>query len=289
MNKLIAKRALTDSQVEQTLKGNFLDDNSYDQVVTSDTDCYDATGAMLFKFRKGVIPFETLKLGYESFKDSIEITDGRGSAAGKPFKRIKKDGSTSNITVSNKVQSGNVGYMDQSSMIRYCRKTAFARQYFDKFTAGIPFVQAVDKLYEKLAPQHYAIQKRVARGTNRNYIIGDTVFTTVTVNRNFQTAVHKDAGDLPQGFGNLCVYREGHYDGAYLCLPEFRLAVDMHNTDMLFMDVHRYHGNTPFLNPSPDYLRIAFVMYYREYMYQCKQPAQELQDTKMEQGGFLKL
>lgn len=288
MNKLVLKAKLKPYEGDN-LKGKFLDDNSYDIVIDKDCDAYDVNGNMLFKFRKNCIPLDILKLGYESFKDSIELTEGRGISSGSSHKRIRKDGSVSNITVGNKVYSGNVGYMDKSAMIHYCRKTAFARDYFDKFTNGIPFVEFIDKKYEELCPQHYGKQIAIAKGTNKNYRITDTSFTTVTVNRNFATAVHKDAGDFPEGFGNLCVYREGYYEGSYFCLPEYRVAIDMQNCDLLFADVHKWHGNTPFNNCSDDFLRIAFVMYYREYMYKCKQPKDELFEMKMKETGYLKL
>lgn len=288
MQTLTAKKYLTGKQGEK-LKGSFLTEEAFDTLVTEDTDCVDENGKLLFKFRKGVIPMGTLKLGYESFKDSIVLTDGRGVSSGSSHKRIRKDGTVSNITIGNKVYSGNVGYMDASAMVHYCRKTAFAREYFDKFTQGIPFVECVDELYKTLCPVHYQKQMNIAKATNRNYRIADTSFTTVTVNRNFQTAVHKDSGDLPDGFGNLCVYREGHYDGAYFCLPEYRVAIDMHNTDMLFVDVHKWHGNTPFVNTSEDFMRVAFVMYYREYMIDCKQPKEELQAIKMKETGYMTL
>ena len=271
------------------LKGKFLDDNSYDRVITQDCDAYDINGKLLFRYRKNAIPLETLQLGYNAFKDSITLTDGRGTASGSSHKRIRKDGSVSNITIGNKVFSGNVGYMDAGAMVHYCRKTAFARDYFDKFSQGLPFVEFIDKKYEELCPIHYKKQMAIAKGTNRNYRLGETSFTTVTVNRNFQTAIHKDAGDLPDGFGNLIVYREGNYTGSYFCLPEYRVAIDMQNCDILFADVHRWHGNTPFKDCSDDFMRIAFVLYYREYMYKCKQPAEELFDIKMKENGFFTL
>lgn len=271
------------------MKWKFLDETHYDIVITNDCDGYDMYGNMLFRYRKNAIPFELLKTGYESFKDSITLTEGRGIASGSSHKRIKKDGSVSNITVGNKVYSGNVGYMDAGAMIHYCRKTAFAKDYFEKFTNGIPFIEHVNKMYEELCPEHYSKQIAIAKGTNRNYRIGETAFTTVTVNRNFQTAVHKDSGDFPDGFGNLVVYREGNYTGGYFCLPEYRVAIDMHNCDILFADVHRWHGNTPFANCSEDYKRISFVMYYREYMYKCSQPKVELQKIKQKETGYLTL
>jgi hypothetical protein len=282
------QRLVPEKKVE-LLKAKFLGDDCYDKVIDHDCDGYNNEGELLFKFRKNVIPMEILEQGYNAFKDSIVLTDGRGTASGGNHLRVRKDGTISNISISNKVYSGNVGYMDAGAMVHYCRRTAFARDYFDKFIQGLPFVEAVDNYYKALCPEHYAKQFAIAKGTNTNYRIGNTAFTTVTVNRNFQTAVHKDAGDFPGGFGNLCVYRKGHYDGSYFVLPEYRVAIDLHSTDLLFADVHKWHGNTPFNNCSEDYLRVAFVMYYREYMYLCKQPKEELQSIKQKTSGYLTL
>lgn len=289
MKRITLKRIYTDAEAEKKFHKKFLTDADYNQVITEDCDGYNSQGHLLFKFRKGVIPYDVLKLGYESFKDSIERTEGRGAASGSSHKRVLKDGTISKITVGNYVESGNVGYMDAAAMVPYCRKTAFAKQYFEKFQEGIPFVQQIDKLYEQLCPMHYAKQIAIARATNRNYVIDDTSFTTVTVNKNFTTAVHKDSGDFMQGFGNLCVYRQGYYEGSYFCLPEYAVAIDMQNCDMLFVDVHRWHGNTPFKNQSEDYLRISFVMYYRENMITCKSPSEELARIKKDKGGFYRL
>jgi hypothetical protein len=282
------KKQLTDEQTEK-LKGKYLNENNYDLLITEDADGYDVNGNLLFRFRKNAMPLETLMLGVNSFKDSIEVTESRGYASGSSHKRIRKDGSVSNITVGNKVESGSVGYMDSSAMVKYCRKTAFAKNYFDKFKQGIPFVQFVDNKYKELCPTHYAKQKAIADGTNKNYIIDNTSFTTVTVNKNFRTAVHQDAGDYPDGFGNLIAYREGDWTGGYFCLPQYKVAIDLQNTDMLFVDVHQWHGNTDFINTDENFLRISFVLYYREYMYKCKQPAEELLNMKMDKTGYLNL
>ena len=282
------KKQLTDQQTEK-LKGKYLSKKNYDILITEDADGYDINGNLLFRFRKNAIPMETLMLGVNSFKDSIEVTESRGFASGSSHKRIRKDGSVSNITVGNKVESGNVGFMDSGAMVKYCRKTAFAKNYFDKYKNGIPFVKFIDDKYKELCPTHYSKQKAIADGTNRNYVIDNTSFTTVTVNKNFRTAVHQDAGDYPDGFGNLIAYREGDWSGGYFCLPQFKVAIDLQNTDILFVDVHQWHGNTDFINTDEHFLRISFVLYYREYMYKCKQPAQELLNMKMDKTGYLNL
>jgi hypothetical protein len=281
-------RHLDDAQAKK-MKGTFLTKSHYDILITEDTDAYDNYGNLLFRYRKNAIPYDVLKNGVDSFKGSIENTEGRGAASGSSHKRIRKDGSTSNITVGNMVQSGNVGFMDSGAMVRYCRKTAFAKKYFEKYNQGVPFVEYIDKLYKELCPTYYEKQIKIAKGTDINYRIGNTSFTTVTVNKNFRTACHQDAGDYREGFGNLIAYREGSYDGSFFVLPEYRAAVDMQNCDVLFADVHKWHGNTEMTNLSADALRISFVLYYREYMIKCKSPKQELKRIKMESGGYLKL
>jgi hypothetical protein len=292
MKTIKVKKILSDKQALK-LKGKFLKDKHWNTLIDYDCDGYDInTNQLLFRFRKNAIPFDVLKSGYDAFKDSINLNGGRGIAAGGYHKQIRKDGTVGKFDVSPKVESGNVGFMDArpgSGTVAVCRKTAFAKDYFDKYKSGIPFVQYVDKKYKELCPEHYKKQRSIADGTNQNYIIDNTSFTTVTVNRNFQTAVHKDAGDYPEGFGNLIIYREGSYDGGYFVLPEYGIALDLKNTDILFVDVHKWHGNTEFKNCSDDWKRITFVMYYREYMYMCKSPKEELKRIKMDQTGYLKL
>ena len=147
-------------------------------------------------------------------------------------------------------------------------------------------------MFREHLPLRWGNQRRQADKLDPRFLVSDTVFTTLTVNHNWRTACHRDAGDLHEGFSNICGITgpEGKgWKGAEFLLPEYRIAIDLHNTDILFVDVHKWHGNTPFLETSPDYLRIAFVMYYREYMYKCKSPKEELFNIKMNQTGFLKL
>lgn len=285
------QRILTEDQCA-ALKGAFIDESYItNPIIDHDADGYDLQGNLLFRFRKNILPLEVLKQGVDNFEYSIELTEGRGITSGSSHKRIRKDGSVSKITVGNKVLSGNVGFMDKNAMVPYCRMTAFGRKHFKKFKDGIPFVQAIDKLYAELCPTYYATQKKYAEGTNQNYVIGGTTFTTVTVNKNFRTALHKDSGDLPQGFGNLIAYREGNWTGSYFTLPEFGLGVDLQNGDVLFVDVHKWHCNTPYVDfdEAKGDKRISFVIYYREQMLACSAPSKELEKIKTEKNGFFKL
>lgn len=279
------KRAVSEADAKE-MKKSFVDESYYDLVVTEDTDGYNEEGELLFKYRSKAIPYDILKSGVDAFEDSIETTDGRGAASGSTHKRIRKDGTVSNISVGNKVRSGNVGYMDPSAMVRYCRKTAFARKYFEKFQQGIPFVEYISSKYEELCPEHFARQKSAADSTHEYYLIGNSVFSTVTVNENFRTAIHQDAGDFREGMGNLIVYREGEFEGCYFCLPEYRVAVDMQSEDLLFANVHKWHGNSAIEPITDNWRRISFVMYLREKIMQCDAPEKELDKTQVTRNGI---
>jgi len=277
-------KQLTDQKAEK-LKTKFLTNENFDILIDYDCDVIDNYGNPLLRFRKNVIPKNILELGYNSFKKSIVKNVGRGVAAGGYDTSGKFD-------ISPEVTSGNVGYMDaRPGNLDYCRLTSFGREYFDEFQSGIPFVEHIDYLYSKLCPKHYLKQKTIADSTNPNFVISNTSFTTVTVNQNFQTAVHKDAGDYKDGFGNLIVYNDGSYDGGFFVLPQYKIAVDVQSTDALFVDVHQWHGNTEMnlRKGFNDIFRISFVLYYRENMFKCKQPSEQLKDIKIKRNGYLRL
>jgi hypothetical protein len=137
-------------------------------------------------------------------------------------------------------------------------------------------LRPASEVYRRLCPKQFAVQKSFIDRTPKEWVISGTVFTTITVNRNFRTAVHKDKGDLPDGFGIMTVLRRGYYSGGHLVFPKYRVAVDMGDRDLLLADVHEWHGNTPIQFHTSDAERISVVMYYRAGMIECFDPDGEL-------------
>jgi hypothetical protein len=90
MKTITLKRVYSDKEAEKKFHKKFLTEADYSLLITEDTDAYNSQGQLLFKFRKNVIPFDILKLGYESFKESIIKTEVRGAAAGEVKKRVFK-------------------------------------------------------------------------------------------------------------------------------------------------------------------------------------------------------
>jgi hypothetical protein len=66
------------------------------------------------------------------------------------------------------------------------------------------------------------------------------------------------------------------------------VAVDVQNYAVLLMDVHKWHGNTPF-DPDPDknpkvgFERVSLVMYYRKNMIACGTAQEEGERAKRKQ------
>ena len=282
----------------QKMKSTRITQDHYDLIVDHDADGYDAaTGDLLFRFRKKLMPMEILMAGVDNYKHSVKPSNQRGDAAGGT-----KTDEKGNSGADDKM-SGNVGYMDPGARTRYCRLTGFGRDHFDTyFKQGRPFVEYIDEKYKELCPEHHRRQLNTANETNANYVLWDTAFSTITVNRNFRTFIHQDDGDHPEGFGNLFVYREGDWKRGYFVLPGWSVGIDMQNQDMLFVDVHRFHGNdnceldgeeTEFDAFEDDLggpnLRMSFVLYYRTGLRPCKSPKEQVEYFQQRKSGYMRL
>ena len=131
----------------------------------------------------------------------------------------------------------------------------------EKYKELFPLIQSIDTNYKKLIPLQYEKQYKKAKQTH--FKIPNTSFTTITTNVNFRTTMHQDRGDDAEGFGNLTVIERGKYKGAETCFPQYGIGVNVRNGDVLFMDVHEWHGNLPMIAESEDATRLSIVCYLR--------------------------
>ena len=208
---------------------------------------------------------------------------------------IKKQNGVSKMKVNNQVASNPIGYYEESKNFAKlpCRLTHFTRTNYKKYNEGLPFIQKIDSMFKKLIPESY--EKQLLRANEKPHLkIPETAFSTITINRNFRTALHKDAGDFSEGFGNLTVIERGSYHGGYTVFPQFGVGIDVRSGDFLAMDVHQWHSNTAIFeteedekinsklekvyNDNPDvgtvgldktYTRLTFVCYLREKILNC--------------------
>ena len=334
--KLVVEKYLTDQETAQ-LEGNWIDESFLKHpVVKENMDVYykDENGEehLLLKFRKNCISNSLVKTGWDSYKDLAKPSRGRGASAG-PIditsqywnKRVLtdtnkwstgymiKDGTEkSKMKVNNQVASNPIGFYEESKNFCKlpCRLTHFTRTNYDNYRNGLPFIQRINQMFQKLIPESH--QKQLEQADKKPHLkIPETCFSTITINRNFRTALHRDAGDYKDGFGNLTVIERGKYHGGYTVFPQFGIGVDVRSNDFVAMDVHQWHSNTAIYETKEDrefnekmepafkdnpqvgtvgiyekYTRLTFVCYLREKIVKC---ADEIPEEYLKASGHGKI
>lgn len=267
--------------------GKFLDEDSYDLLVNEDTTIYKPDGTLLAIVLKNALDKEFLSKAYGAFKDINIKTANRGTASGvEKTNYVRKDGTISNYSFSKEpVDSGVIGFFERTPRMPYCRACAWNLHNPEKFNACLPMIQQIWGIYEKQVPDRFKNQKETAEKTSQDFVVPNTGFTTITINKNFRTACHTDVGNLKDGFSCLNVIRKGVWKGANLVFPDFRVGAHLDSGDLIFFDPFEFHGNTPLVKLTKDAERWSLVYYYREDMVFCGTAEEELDRVKMRKKG----
>ena len=207
--------------------------------------------------------FPSEGFNFEDWVDSILPLSSEERAQG--AEEVMKFVSVTSYAAS--VFSGIAGWFDRYPRIPYGRETNYTRDNFDKFKNSYPFLQTLSRGFKELFPIRYNSQILAANKIDSKFLVPETPFTTITVNKNFRTAAHFDAGDLNSGLSNLLTLsNDGNYTGGYLIAPEYRLAINVRPGDLLLINNHEVmHANTPIICTG-DSERISLVVYFREKM-----------------------
>jgi hypothetical protein len=245
----------------------FVNPKKINLIIRDDADVYTTDGTLLLRFRKQKLTKPHINLFYENIiKFALLPSSNRGSASGS---------TTKNVATNKKIMTNIFGYIDGFSPkqkytmkrkhqkiklnVRECR---FNRDFPELYKQCIPLIQDIDKYYKQYLPDKY--EKQYNKSKQTYFKIANTAFTTVTTNVNFQTFIHKDTGDDSEGFGNLVVIENGKYHGGETCFPQYGIGVDVRSGDVLFMNVHEWHGNLPIKGEDKTAKRISIVCYLRE-------------------------
>ena len=247
VKKIKVKKMYSDKHMSD-IRGNFIDKVS--TIINYDCDVYDEKGEIILKFRKNIIPEKLCKIGYDSYSNlGFSKSNNRGDASGRIDKKGKKtyrkfDKKKGSIyeTDQNTVNSGIMGYLDSPNWKKPYRVTQFTRKKRKEYTGGIIFIEYLNKLYKELLPEKYKYQENMAKKSKLT--VGNTVFSTVTVNANFRTALHRDSGNLKDGMAVFTVIERGKYSGGDLLFPQYDLGVSVRSRDLLIMENNKlWHCN----------------------------------------------
>lgn len=257
-------KLITDDKME-TFKNTYVKPSQIKLIIHHDTDVYSQDGKLLLRFRKDKLTTNKVDEFYDNVIDFAQTkTSNRGSTSGSNKK---------NVWYNPKIMTNIIGFFDtfspkqkyllkqQGKRILNVRECRFNMDNPEKFKKMLPLIKEIDEYYEKYIPDNYAKQKKKANQTP--FKIPNTAFTTITTNVNFRTTIHKDKGDDAEGFGNLAVIEKGKYTGGETCLPQYGIGVDVRNNDILYMDVHEWHGNLPIKLIDKNATRLSIVCYLR--------------------------
>tara|TARA_R110001632_G_scaffold126691_1_gene240469 strand:- start:1521 stop:3614 length:2094 start_codon:yes stop_codon:yes gene_type:complete len=253
---------------------------------------YDENGDILFYFLKDVIKEDEIPLEAITKASTFIVSLGRGHASGKldmsqplwpkGLKNVElKDEnyhnkytlnpvgiSTRKYKLNNPVHSNLVGYYEKP-LVNYkktiktqpkCRLTQFSSRHLEHYKSIIPYIEKVSSQMEEKLPTHYGKQNEFIKKYRER--IGGSCYSTITINRNFRTAIHIDKGDFKDGIGTITT--AGQFEGGQFCLVDYKIAIDLKPTDILFVNVHKHHANLDFTGD-----RYSMVSYVRENINKC--------------------
>ena len=174
----------------------------------------------------------------------------------------------SDTTYAESVPSGIAGYYDRYPRIPYGRATRYTEKHVEEYVKCFPYIRSLDAIFKRELPKRWQRQRDAADRIDPRFTICGSVFSTLTVNHNWRTAAHRDAGDLNEGFSSIAAFT-GHdgkgWQGGELILPEYRVAIKLRAGDLLLVNAHEcIHANAPLIGEDND--RLTVVAYFREKM-----------------------
>lgn len=250
-----------DEQKQLTTKKNMLK-------IDSDFKIYDKeSNKLVAVFVKKKLSQKHIHIGQRLHKFS-QITRNRVQSAG--LNCIVKFGKHQSLRkVANKVYSSIIGYKEGDNFAGP-RQTALYRDHERELnTEFMPLIEKISQLYKKYVPSKFEKQRIFVDSLNQNMVIKNTVFTTLTVNKDFRTLSHYDKNDFKGGMSTLFVFNyNGNktWSGGELILPHYNVFFNIEEGDLLFFDPHEMHGNNK-LNGKG---RVSLVCYVRENIKKCK-------------------
>jgi hypothetical protein len=164
-------------------------------------------------------------------------------------------------------ESNYLGWYDKDLAENSCRPTGWSLARADILEVSRDFERNVHRVYHEELPHHWREQYDFMRAVSPDFKYLNSVYSTMTINRDARFPYHYDMGDFAGGLGNLVILEGGDDEAGVIVMPEIRCAFLVRPGDVLFMDVHQLHGNLPL---TPGVPRLTAVLYARQNINKCK-------------------
>ena len=267
--------------------GNFLTDESYDEVIspTKDTVIY----------KPGASLFENTPLAYvvcdaypntkvlDCLKTIEDTTKMRANASGpilpeemkekgideyklrtpNSYQVKTKAGKWGMIAYANEIHSVMAGWK-RGRFTGAIEKSGWSKDNPDKFEILKDICHYNEIAFEKVDPERYYAQKVFAETSILSeHRMG--ICTTLSMNRYSDLGLgsegmsaHVDSSDNEQGMTTMCHFRVGDYEGAYLTFPRYGIAIDAPHNSVIIADSLELHGVTSIKGNGTRYTCVAY-------------------------------
>ena len=212
--------------------------------LTESTVCYYPNGDVLALFLKGDILKSSRKALPALIPESIRnqafegLSQIKFTKDTKGFKKPTRPETKNAVLWNPDARELAFGYTDIGSI----ELSLAARHQAEHYAKVMPLIRLVNGIYARVLPKEYAAASRhqVARKRFRQ---AGTTFTTVTVNRNLPTALHKDTRNHPGLIAMTTLAAPGTTGGEF-CFPQYALKVPVKPGDLLIAATSReWHCN----------------------------------------------
>ena len=259
------------------IPGKFINDLSGYTIYNKDVDIYNGD-ELIARFRKNTLKnnknIEEFSTNIRSL--AVRRKENRGAAAGEIDRAKVRDsaknlfnitgcrtnfytlsGKKSNTTICNQAKSNVIGYIDtairnlsiedkpeKTKLAQYCRDFPL------KYNKCVPFILDLNNSFKNHSIDQYHYQKI---RNNPKFTIENTVFSTITVNYSWQSAIHKDSNNGAETYAVISVVKDhtnlNDYEGGYLLFPEFNIGFNILEKDLFIGNTQKYYHCNSTITP----------------------------------------
>jgi hypothetical protein len=122
---------------------------------------------------------------------------------------------------------------------------------------------------------------------SKEYVIGETPFTSGIVNKSGRLPYHFDRGNVAECWSAMLGISSG-ITGGYLCIPEIDCRLKISDGSLCFFNGQGLlHGVSKFRRTRPDAERYTIVWYSLESLWKCLTKKEEIADMNNRQRNLI--
>ena len=279
--RTLTKDKIKINDEDYSLKYGTIDD--FDELITDNCLVFDkSTGTLVAALCKQAIAPQTAKLSYQALMKGFGYTtDNRGAYAATEREQDYKKSKNSRT---HEVRSFAGGYFErQGGRNPYCRATQYTRHKPKAWKQNLLLLKEMAAVMEQHAFDKYTNQMSFVSKIHSDYTYDGLPFTTTAVNISTRAGYHRDKGDYKGGIGCMSVFKKGLCINWKLVLPEYKIALDIGDRDVILFDPHLLHATTKGTGIGKmykDWNRISVVAYVRQRLINCRSIQEEIDNAR---------